>query len=853
MSNETKVDAKTEHATRQPANAGRTADQPVEQTVTDWRSPPTPSLDPSLTDTASGGNQLGLVIAGRYHLVGILGEGGMGTVYVADQTEPIRRRVALKLIKAGMDSRGVVARFNAERQALALMDHPNIARVYDAGSTPAGQPYFVMELVQGQTLTAFADEHRLDLRTRLELFVPICQAVQHAHQKGVIHRDLKPGNVLVMVVDGRPTPKVIDFGVAKAMDQKLTDLSFVDVGAIVGTPAYMSPEQADPATTDIDTRTDVYSLGVMLYELLVGSPPIDPRTLKRGALLEMLRMIRESDPPRPSTRLSAAPDRPTIAANRATVPDRLAQSLRGELDWVVMKALEKDRDRRYVSPLELARDIQRHLADEMVEARPPNRGYRLRKFVRRNRGAVITATAVAAALLAGIVSTSLSLVEVRHQKEQVQKEFERAESEMQRAEAEMKRAQENFATARHIILDMGTRVNQLETGQTNPALVDEARLKLLNAAREQFEKFLAKSTQDSQLQSQMALLHRYAGNVNRFSGANPDVSLEAYDAAIRIYKILAAREPNVARHLDSLAQTLADRATVEKRSGKLKVALASLGEAEVMVDRAKDRLRPSHVKRSMGLIHGDFADVHHRLGDAVKAEQRAAAAFQCWEELMNGPALERVETDALFSVIALQDRAQALREFNRPAEARATQENAATRMAKLVTANAHRDIRFWSCEVRRERARDWIVDAAWRAEAEKDLDAVIDEMRKLVEEYPHVPFYRDRLANALVLKAEMLLTARNLTAARAEMDKAMAVTEELLIRFGNTSDSNQIRARAFLMLGTIHAADNRPEPAAKSFQSAMNLFNAGLKLDPDNALHTKGLAEAQQQLARVKK
>ena len=253
----------------------------------------------------------------------------MGSVYLASQTEPVKRQVALKLIKTGMDSRGVLARFDAERQALALMDHPNIARIYDGGLTPAGQPFFVMELVKGVPLTEYCDQQRLTVKARLELFVAVCQAVQHAHQKGIIHRDLKPGNVLVTEVDGRPTPKVIDFGVAKATEVKLTDMSFADVGAIVGTPAYMSPEQADPSSMDIDTRTDVYALGVMLYELLTGSPPIDARQFQRGAILEMLRMVREVDPPRPSTKLSTAEALPNIAANRSIEPARLAKLLAG--------------------------------------------------------------------------------------------------------------------------------------------------------------------------------------------------------------------------------------------------------------------------------------------------------------------------------------------------------------------------------------------------------------------------------------------------------------------------------------------------------------------------------------------
>jgi serine/threonine protein kinase len=363
--------------------------------------------------TVPTGEGIGTVIAGRYTLVDVIGEGGMGSVYLASQTEPVKRQVALKLIKAGMDSRGVLARFDAERQALALMDHPNIARIYDGGLTPAGQPFFVMELVQGVPLTQYCDQLRLTVRARLELFVSVCQAVQHAHQKGIIHRDLKPGNVLVTEVDGRPTPKVIDFGVAKATEVKLTDMSLADVGAIVGTPAYMSPEQADPSSMDIDTRTDVYALGVMLYELLTGSPPIDARQFQRGAILEMLRMVREVDPPRPSTKLGTAEALPNIAANRSIEPARLAKLLRGELDWVVMKALEKDRSRRYDSAYGLARDIERYIADEVVEARPPSRGYHLKKFVKRNKGQVIAASLVFLTLVGGIVGSSFGMLAAR--------------------------------------------------------------------------------------------------------------------------------------------------------------------------------------------------------------------------------------------------------------------------------------------------------------------------------------------------------------------------------------------------------------------------------------------------------
>jgi serine/threonine protein kinase len=381
-------------------------------------------------------------VIGPYKLVGPLGEGGMGTVWLAHQEEPVRRRVALKVIKPGMDTRQVIARFEAERQALALMDHPHIARVLDAGATDAGRPYFVMELVQGAPITGYCDGQRLTPRQRLELFVPVCRALQHAHQKGVIHRDLKPSNVLVASCDGRPAPKVIDFGVAKATGQQLTEQSaHTGFGAVVGTVEYMSPEQASFNQLDVDTRSDIYSLGVLLYELLTGSPPFSRRELEQAGLLEGLRVIREQEPSRPSTRLSTAEGLPALAANRGTEPAKLPKLVRGELDWIVMKALEKDRNRRYDSANDLALDIERYLHDEPVQAGPPGAGYRLRKFVRRHRGPVLAAALVLFALLAGQAGAAWGLVRAEAARAAEagarQREAERAEAEArQRARAE---------------------------------------------------------------------------------------------------------------------------------------------------------------------------------------------------------------------------------------------------------------------------------------------------------------------------------------------------------------------------------------------------------------------------------
>jgi tetratricopeptide (TPR) repeat protein len=359
----------------------------------------------------------------------------MGTVFLAEQEQPVRRRVALKIIKAGMASAYVLARFEQERQALALMDHPHIAKVLDAGTTDTGRPYFVMELVKGVPITKYCDQQHLTPQERLELFVPVCQAVQHAHQKGIIHRDLKPSNVLVALYDGRPAPKVIDFGVAKAMGARLTEQTvFTEVGQIVGTLEYMAPEQAELSNLDIDTRADVYALGAILYELLTGSTPFSRQQLRGAAYTEMLRLIREVEPPRPSTKLSSSAELPNLAAQRKLEPRRLTRLVHGDLDWIVMKCLEKDRGRRYETANGLALDVQRYLADEPVLAGPPGAGYRLRKFLRRHRGPVLAAALVLLALLVGMVGTSWGLVEARRQRDAAEKNEQQAKA----SEAESK-------------------------------------------------------------------------------------------------------------------------------------------------------------------------------------------------------------------------------------------------------------------------------------------------------------------------------------------------------------------------------------------------------------------------------
>lgn len=361
------------------------------QAADQTREPAAPSFSPSV--------QLG----GKYKLVERIGEGGMGEVWLAEQQEPVKRKVAVKLIKPGMDSRLVLARFQAERQALAIMDHPNIAKIFDGGMMPEGRPYFVMEYVKGVPLTQYCDEARLDLSKRLELFMSVCRAVQHAHQKGVLHRDLKPSNVLACLYDGEPVVKVIDFGVAKALHQPLAEDTLVTGhGMVIGTPLYMSPEQAELNNLDVDTRTDIFSLGVILYELLTGTTPLQKQQLKTAAVNEVLRLVKEFEPPTPSARLTQTAEAPSIAAQRSLDPKRLTRAIAGDLDWIVMKSLEKERGRRYETPAALARDVERFLHEEPIEARPPSYTYLAQKKIKKYRMQLVMVIITMVALQAAV-------------------------------------------------------------------------------------------------------------------------------------------------------------------------------------------------------------------------------------------------------------------------------------------------------------------------------------------------------------------------------------------------------------------------------------------------------------------
>ena len=597
-------------------------------------------LAPMRTETFATTDQTTSLIAGRYKLQNKIGEGGMGEVWRAKQSEPIKRYVALKLIKKGMDSKAVLSRFEQERQALAVMDHPNIARVFDGGITEQGQPFFAMELVVGSPLNEYADKEKLTTEERLNLFVLICNAVQHAHQKGIVHRDLKPANILVTTVDGKPVPKVIDFGVAKAIGGRLTDESMnTQFGAIVGTLEYMAPEQAGHMGFDIDTRVDIYSLGVVLYELLTGLRPIDRTRLQNAGLSEMIRVIKEDEPSKPSTRLSTSDSLPSVAAVRRIEPKKLTALLRGELDWVVMKCLEKQRDRRYETANSLARDIQRYLSNEIVEARPPSRGYRLKKFISKYRSQVISASFVMIALMIGTVAATLGLLEAQRQTRRANLATEQKDlalqKEAQQAEKErIARLNAEVMTKNALDANKAMVFNIQEELAPKPGMQD-LRIKLLRKAREGLTKILAQNQELESLDTSIVSTYLQLGDLEWNLG---DVSTakKEFQMAVDLAQRLSSSQSNDLESQKLLSDGFTKLGDVIRLMGDTAGANANFLRS-LEIDRAIVSSTPknSEAQRNLSIDLNKLGDVALRQGDPKKALEYYLECFDICKELVN--------------------------------------------------------------------------------------------------------------------------------------------------------------------------------------------------------------------------
>jgi tetratricopeptide (TPR) repeat protein len=749
----------------------------------------------------------GTVIAGRYTLVEKLGEGGMGEVWVAKQSEPVKRKVALKLIKTGMDSRAVLTRFEQERQALGLMDHPNIARVLDGGLTPTGQPFFVMDLVNGLPLTKFCDEMKLTPRERMELFVPICQAVQHAHQKGIIHRDLKPSNILVTVIDGKGVPKIIDFGVAKATAGRLTEESLsTQFGAVIGTLEYMAPEQAGFTGQDVDTRADVYSLGVVLYELLTGLRPHDGKQLRQAAYAEILRILHEEEPSKPSTRLSTDDSLPSLAALRQTDPKKLMAMLRGELDWVVMKCLDKDRNRRYETASGLARDLQRYLADEPVEARPPSVGYRTRKFLRRNRGPVAAAVVVLLTLIGGVIGTAIGLVRAMEAEGVAQTRFEDAEAARSAADAlakaeveQRKRAEQAEAETLADYVASTDEVMEQLIG-SKPTLGPREKM-YLEKTLQRWQAFAKRNGDDEQNQSIRAQAHhRIAYLWQRLGRA--DEARGEWERARDLDKALIARFPGVLAYQGNLAVACTNLGTMCNFTGQREEACAHYRQAiEILKPLAKQPSAKTEILLSLAVSCGNLAALLTDFGQPHDALSEHELALAIRKKLA-----ERFPSDPSYKQMLAVSHGQLgyfLNTIQKQTEARSEYERAHELLQALV--DRYPDNPQYQLELARTQNNigNLLCDFRQPDDAIKYYERARIIQAKLAKEFPAMPIYQQELARTHLNLGGLLQKLAQYEAAQAEHERARSLQEKLVKEFPGRFDFQFELAATYVNYGSL--------------------------------------------------
>ncbi len=817
---------------------------------------------------APASEQRGTIIAGRYKLLEEIGQGGMGTVWAAEQTTPVRRKVAVKLIKAGMDSRAVLARFEAERQALALMDHPNIAKVLDGGLTDSGRPYFVMEYVKGVPITEYCDATRLSVEERLNLFVQVCSALQHAHQKGIIHRDLKPSNILVAPYDDKPVPKVIDFGLAKAMHQSLTEKTLYTAHEMVlGTPLYMSPEQAQLNNLDVDTRADIYSLGVLLYELLTGTTPIERKRFKEAAWDEVRRMIREEEPPAPSMRLSSTDTLPSSATFRHTEPAKLKKLVRGELDWIVMKALEKDRTRRYETANGLARDIQRYLDDEVVEARPPSAGYRFGKFVRRHRAQAMAAGLVFLALLAGIASTTWGLVREARANARLAKSLVRE----QKANTDLSAANVKVKARYDLAVDA---VKTFHTGVSEDFLLKEEKFKelrnrLLKSASDFYGKLGALLGNETDFASRRALAQSNfeLAELTRKVG-RPEAALEAHRAVLAAREAMATEpggadtgvKADVGRSLNAIADLLAstgksdEALSAYRRSESLLAGLAGSDRA-ARAALAACRTQMASLLRYQGKVAQALSACR-----LARPDQEALAAFpgssnEARRELaetvakvgyllwMSGDYDEAVHEQRAAMAIyqKLADEYPDVVDFRLglgrthfylgnvlPLTGRAAAGEAEFRISleifqSLVDGNAAVTQFRRYLGLGRSYFADGLLEMGRPAEAEAECRKALALLQKLVDDDPTVAEFRSILAGCHRSLGTMLLQAGKLVEAEIECRKAEVLCEKLMAENASLGQNKLMIAIVLGGLGDVARSSGRAAEAKSFYDRAMAL------------------------------
>jgi tetratricopeptide (TPR) repeat protein len=756
----------------------------------------------------------GLVIAGRYTLVEKIGEGGMGEVWVAKQTEPVKRKVALKLIKAGMDSKAVLARFEQERQALALMDHPNIARVLDGGVTADGRPFFVMELVNGLPLTKFCDELKLTPKERLELFVPICQAVQHAHHKGIVHRDLKPSNILVTVIDGKGMPKIIDFGVAKATAGKLTDDSLsTQFGAVVGTLEYMAPEQAGYAGADIDTRADIYSLGVILYELLTGLRPLDAKRLQQAALTEMVRILREEEPSKPSARLSTEASLPSLAALRQTEPKKLMALLRGELDWVVMKCLEKQRERRYETANALSRDVQRYLADEPVEARPPSAGYRLRKFLQRNKGPVVAALLVLLALVGGIIGTTYGMLHAEQRR--LEADAARGREAEQRGRAEQARDR-----TRQALDDMTSSVTG-DSLTTQKALSDEQK-KFLTEVLTYYKEFAGDKADDEQSRSRTAAAAHRVGLIEGRLGRKTE-GVAAYRLARDGYEKLATEFPAVPLYRQQLANSHNNLGIVLAGLGKGPEAEQQFRQALALYEKlATDFPAVPEYRQQLARSHNNLGLLLTGPGKRLEAEEQYRQALVLFERLAaEVPAVPQYRQDLAFSHNGL---GALLADLGKHAESEEQYRQALVLQEKLAADFPAVPEYRQELALSRNNLALLLGGLGKQLEAEEQYRQALALRERLAADFPAVPEYRQDLAKSHSSLGALLAGLGKHAEAEQQFRLALALQEKLSAEFPAVPEYREFLAGSRHNLGTLLSGLGKGAEAEEQYRQALALF-----------------------------